>query len=184
MAVSNEFFGHRIVIIVILSCEIAMAADFHPPDPSHQRLSYAERIGAQWRDFLILVARVLIGLIYVLSGWGKVTGIAAFIASLERQGVPAASVLGYLGAITEFFGGLAILLGFGTRWAALAIFIFTIAATLIGHRYWEAVDPALRRTQQTQFLKNLTMMGGMVLLFITGGGRFSLDRLLWRRRSN
>ena len=73
------------------------------------------------------------------------------------------------------------MLGVGTRYAALAIFIFTIMATIIGHRYWEAADPAFRRTQETQFLKNLTMMGGLILLFITGSGRFSLDRWLLRR---
>ena len=155
-------------------------------DPSQSirpdtQLSSAERIAAQSQDFVILVARVLIGLIYVLSGWGKVTGLDSFVLSLERRNVPAATLLGYVGAATEFFGGAAIMLGFGTRYAALAIFIFTIAATIIGHRYWEFADPALRRQNQTHFLKNLTMMGGLLLLFLTGGGRFGLDRLLRRR---
>ena len=161
-----------------------MATDPSQLTSSYRQFSYAERVGSQWQDFLILVARMLIGLIYVLSGWGKVTGLDSFVLSLERRSIPAATLLGYVGAATEFFGGVAIMLGFGTRYAALAIFIFTVAATLIGHRYWEFADPALRRTQQTQFLKNLTMMGGLILLFITGGGRFSLDRWLWRRRSD
>jgi putative oxidoreductase len=158
-----------------------MTNGLDPPTSAHRPLSYAGRISAQWQDFLILVARVMIGLIYVLSGWGKVSGLDSFILSLERRNVPAATVLGYVGAATEFFGGVAIMLGLGTRYAALAIFIFTIMATIIGHRYWEAADPAFRRTQQTQLLKNVTMMGGLILLFITGGGRFSLDRL-WHRR--
>jgi len=151
---------------------------------TYPQLSSAERNAAYLQDFIILVARVLIGLIYVLSGWGKVSGLDSFVLSLERRNIPAATLLGYVGAVTEFFGGAAIMLGFGTRYAALAIFIFTIAATLIGHRYWEFADPALRRQNQTNFLKNLTMMGGLLLLFLTGGGRFSLDRLLWRRRAD
>jgi putative oxidoreductase len=160
-----------------------MANDPHPSTGPYQPMSHAERISAQWRDFLILVARVLIGWIFVSGGWAKIFGLEAFIAGLERQNVPAPSVLGYVGAATEFFGGLAIVLGIGTRYAALAILIFTIMATLIAHRYWDFTDLAAQRQQRTQFFKNLTMMGGMILLFITGGGRFSIDGLLGRLRS-
>jgi putative oxidoreductase len=148
----------------------------------YRPFSHAERVSAQWRDFLLLVARVMLGWIFVLSGWGKVLDVDRFIAGLERQNVPAATVLGYVGAISEFLGGLAILIGLSTRYAALLILLFTIVATLISHRYWEFTDPAAHRQQHTQFLKNLSIMGGTVLLFITGGGRFSIDGLLTRRR--
>ena len=57
---------------------------------------------------------------------------------------------------------------------------FTIAATLIGHRYWEIADAAARPMQQSHFAKNITIIGGLVLLFVTAGGRFSVDG--WRRR--
>ena len=58
--------------------------------------------------------------------------------------------------------------------------MFTIAATLIGHRYWEIAEPAARRMQQSHFAKNITIIGGLILLYVTGGGRFSIDGL--RRR--
>ena len=144
-------------------------------------LRYDERISAQWRDFLILVARVSIGLIFVMGGWSKVTGVESFTASLGRRGVPAATLLGYMGALSEFLGGVAIIFGFATRYAALLILLFTIIATLISHRFWEFNDPAAYRQQHTQFFKNLTTMGGTILLFVTGGGRLSIDRFLWRR---
>jgi putative oxidoreductase len=58
--------------------------------------------------------------------------------------------------------------------------VFTIIATAIGHRYWEIAEPAARRVQQSNFAKNITIIGGFILLFVTGGGRFSVDG--WRRR--
>ena len=159
-----------------------MAHDTHEYAPPSAHLTYAERINTQWRDFLILIARVLIGLIFVTGGWAKVTAVGAFSASLERRGVPAASLLGYVGALSEFLGGIGIMFGVATRYAALLILVFTIIASLVSHRYWEFTDAAQYRQQRTQFYKNVTMMGGMLLLFITGGGRFSVDALFGRHR--
>jgi putative oxidoreductase len=133
-----------------------------------------------WQNFLLLLGRVLIGWIYVESGWRKLMGMDAFIASLVRRNVPQATFWGWIGAPLEFLGALALLLGAWTRTAALAILLFTIVATLIGHRYWEIAEPAARRMQHSHFFKNLAMMGGILLLVVTGGGRFSVDG--WRRR--
>jgi putative oxidoreductase len=133
-----------------------------------------------WQDFLLLVGRVLMGWIFVESGWRKLMGMDAFIASLATRRVPYATVMGWIGALVEFFGGLALLLGFATRWATLLIILFTVVATLIGHRYWEIADTAARRMQHSHFSKNLTIIGGLVLLLVTAGGRFSVDG--WRRR--
>lgn len=133
-----------------------------------------------WQNFVILLGRVLIGWIYVDSGWRKLMDMSTFIASLVRRSVPQATFWGWIGAPLEFLGGLALLLGAWTRCAALLILLFTIVATLIGHRYWEIAEPAARRMQHSHFFKNLAMMGGILLLTVTGGGRFSLDG--WRRR--
>jgi len=134
-----------------------------------------------WENFLLRAGRVLIGWIYVESGWRKLTGMDAFIASLTRRDVPQATVLGWIGAPLEFLGGLALLFGAWTRCAAAAMIVFTIVATLIGHRYWEITDLAVRRMQQSHFAKNLAIIGGLILLFVTRGGRFSFDGR-WRRR--
>lgn len=133
-----------------------------------------------WHNFLILAGRVLIGWLYVESGFRKLLAMDPFIASLTRRNVPWATVWGWIGTLIEFCGGLALLLGAFTRCAALAILVFTIVATLIGHRYWEIAEPAARRMQHSHFLKNLAIMGGILLLFVTRAGRFSVDG--WRGR--
>src|SRR6476620_4047207 len=133
-----------------------------------------------WQNFLLLAGRVLMGWIFVESGLRKLLGMDGFITSLTNRRVPQASVLGWIGAAVEFFGGLAILLGAWTRCAALALIVFVIVATLIGHRYWEITEPAARRMQQSHFWKNVTILGGFVLMLVTGGGRWSMDGL--RRR--
>ena len=133
-----------------------------------------------WQNFLLLAGRVLMGWIFVESGFRKLIGMDAFIASLTNRRVPYAGVLGWIGGAVEFLGGLALLLGAWTRCAALALIVFVIVATLIGHRYWEITEPAARRMQQSHFWKNVTILGGFVVMLVTGGGRFSVDG--WRRR--
>jgi len=133
-----------------------------------------------WQNFLLLAARVLMGWIFVDAGWRKLFAMDGFIQSLATRRVPYASVMGWIGAVVEFLGGLAILLGFWTRCAAIAIIVFVIVATAISHRYWEFTEPAARRMQQGQFAKNLAIIGGFLLMMITGAGRFSMDG--WRRR--
>src|SRR4051794_15590247 len=116
---------------------------------------------ALWQDFLLLAGRVLIGWLYLESGWRKLMGMDAFIASLAARHVPYPTAFGWVAAPLEFLGGLALVLGCVTRCAALAILIFTIVATLVGHRYWEITDAALRRMQQSHFSKNLAIIGGL-----------------------
>ena len=130
-------------------------------------------------DLWLLIGRILLGSIFVVSGYGKLMGLAAFAASLEKNGVPYASALAPVGACVEFFGGLAIVLGVEVRSAALLMVAFVIVATLISHRFWEFQDSA-QRAQVTQFSKNVAIIGGFVLLHAAGGGRYAVERL-WRR---
>ena len=153
---------------------------FGKTNSSHPLLSYTDAIAAAWQDFLLLCARILIGWIFVLYGWGKVMNVPAFIKS-TLSGAPFANVLGYIAAPLELVGGVLILLGLATRYAAIAIFLFTGAATLVGHRFWEFTG-AQYHEQSVHFWKNVSMLGGLVLLFVTGAGRWSLDRFLARNR--
>jgi len=131
-------------------------------------------------DVVWLLARCLVGGIFVQSGWAKLTGLDQFAASLARNGVPFADVAAVVGASVEFCGGLAVVLGLQTRYAALLMLAFTVVATAISHRFWELQD-ATRRQQEVQFAKNLAIIGGFLLLFVHGAGRFSVDGW-WRRR--
>jgi putative oxidoreductase len=132
-------------------------------------------------DPLLLTARVLLGYVFVIGGWGKLTGLAGFSAYLERQGVPASYALAALGAAVEFLGGVALVLGIAARYAALALIAFTLAATGIAHRFWE-FDQAARGGQVISFNKNMAMVGGFIAVLVAGAGRYSLDHVLARRR--
>ena len=131
-------------------------------------------------DAIWLLARCLIGGIFVQSGLGKLMALDGFAASLAKSGVPMADVMAVIGAVVEFGGGLAVIIGLQTRLAALLMVAFTIVATLISHRYWELADAAARRQQSVQFAKNLAIIGAFLLLLVQGGKRFSLDGW-WRR---
>jgi putative oxidoreductase len=131
-------------------------------------------------DLLILIGRILVGQLYVVSGWGKITAISAFTANMAKAGVPMPEVMGVVGPCVEFFGGLALVFGFMTRYTAALLILFTAVAAMIGHRYWEAAE-AMRRNQEIHFYKNVTIIGGFLFLIVTGGGRFSIDGLLRRK---
>jgi len=142
---------------------------------------WIDRVAAAWGDTICLLARILIGGIFVQSGFQKLMGLDAFAAGLARNGIPTdiAPMLAPIGAGVEFVGGLAIVFGLMTRYAAVLMIVFVIVATLISHRFW-ALQGAERRTQTVQFAKNVAITGGFLCAFFTGAGRLSLDH--WRRR--
>ena len=130
-------------------------------------------------DLALLIGRVALAAVFIPAGFSKLTNIAGFAAGLEKRGLPLADVLAPLGAAIEFFAGIAVLIGLQTRAAAALMILFTVAATLIAHRFWE-FDGAARATQQSAFFKNLAIVGGYLVLMVSGGGRYSVD-WLWRR---
>lgn len=152
---------------------------FGKEQSSHHYLSYADGMAALWQDWLLLVSRVLVGWIFLSSGSLKVLNWSGFADRLiTNSGVPAP--LAYAAPFIEFLGGLALVLGFASRYAALALIAFTIAATWTSHRYW-IVPIEQKQAQSTQFWKNVAIIGGILALFVTGPGRFSLDRWLSKR---
>jgi putative oxidoreductase len=154
-------------------------ASYRRDHDHHDTRPLIDRIAADWGNALWLVGRVLIGVIFVQSGFGKLTNLVGFADMLERAGVPFAFVLAPLGAVAEFAGGIAIVLGIATRYAALVMIGFVIVATLISHRFW-SVPPEQHSMQMVQFAKNVAIVGGFLMVFVTGGGRYALDRWLYR----
>jgi len=131
------------------------------------------------RSTTALVGRILISAIFILGGISKFSHPAATIGYMESAGVPSAHVLMYVAAIAELLGGLAILLGFLTRLGALGLFIYLIPVTLLMHAFWKSTGMAAQM-QQVNFLKNLTIMGGLLAFYAFGPGRFSIDRRMRR----
>lgn len=132
-------------------------------------------------DVILLLGRLALGAIFVKSGLQKLLALGAFAASLAQRGVPASSTWAVIGATVELVGGILIVAGLRTREASLLMILFVVVATGISHRFWEFAEAA-RRAQESQFFKNLSILGGFLLLFVTGGGRYSADRWLRNRK--
>jgi putative oxidoreductase len=146
---------------------------------SHPALSCADGLAAGTADIVLLIGRILMGWIFVRSGFGKMFNIEAVANSFPLRGIPAP--LAYIAVPFEFFGGLALIFGLATRYVLLGFVIFMLVATFSSHRYWEFADPAARRAQDSSFYKNLAMLGGIFFLFVCGPGRWSLDNWLRKR---
>jgi putative oxidoreductase len=131
-------------------------------------------------DTLALVARLLIGWLFLDYGWMKLMGHDGTVRYLTGLHVPAPELMYWLVVLAELGIGVALILGIAARYASLFTFVYLIIATAIAHRYWE-VPPAAVGAQYANFCKNLAIMGGTLLLYVLGAGRFSLDAWLRRR---
>ena len=127
------------------------------------------------KQYAPLVGRALLSSIFIISGWGKITGFSGTAAYMASKGMPIPDVLLVAAIIIELGGGLMVLLGWKARWAALAIFLFVIPTTLIFHAFW-AVDAAQVQNQMINFMKNIAIMGGMLYVVAYGSGPCSLDK--------
>jgi putative oxidoreductase len=127
------------------------------------------------RDWAALLGRILLAAIFVISGFGKITGFEGTVGEIASKGLPLPQVLAVIAILIEFGGGLAIVAGWKTRWAALAFIVFLIVITPIFHGYW-ASPPDQMMEQQINFMKNLSILGGSLLLFTFGPGRYSVDK--------
>ena len=125
-----------------------------------------------------LLGRVLVAAIFLRSGVGKVLNFETVAAMMAGKGMPMSQLL-LMGAIAiEFVAGTALVLGYRTRWAALALIVFLVPATLIFHNFW-AADPAQLQNQTNHFFKNVAILGALVFFMGNGPGAPSLDQ---RRR--
>jgi putative oxidoreductase len=145
---------------------------------SHPALSGADRLASSTADILLLIGRILLGYIFVRSGFPKLLDISAVMATYPPRGLP--PMLAYISVPFEFFGGLALLFGFATRYVLVGFLIFMLVATFSSHRYWDY--PAAQQVVQAgNFYKNLAMIGGVLFLFVVGPGRLSIDGWLRKR---
>ena len=147
---------------------------------SHHYLSCADNIAVMWQDFLLLVGRIMIGWIFMQSGWAKIGSIAAYSKTFPRRGLQ--EWMAWVSVPAEFVGGIFLIVGFATRYTVLVMLFFMVVASFSSHAYW-SVPEAQYRGQHTQFWKNVSMTGGLVVLFVTAAGRWSLDHLLFRKKS-
>jgi putative oxidoreductase len=123
---------------------------------------------------LALLGRVLLALLFITSGLSKIGGFEGTAGYIASKGLPMAAVVAGLTILVELGGGLAIAFGFMTRWAALALAVFTLLAAVIFHNYW-AVPAEQVMMQQINFWKNISIVGGFLALAAFGPGAISID---------
>ena len=119
------------------------------------------------------IGRLFLSMIFIFSGFTKITGYAATQGYMESMGVP--GMLLPLVIAVELFGGLAILFGFKARFVAILLVGFNIISALIFHQFW------IDESQMNPFMKNIAMAGGFLMIFAHGAGAYSIDNSNHRR---
>ena len=123
---------------------------------------------------LAFIGRLLFALLFLPAGWGKLTDFADSVAYTASSGLPLPELATAAALTVEIVGSLALILGLGTRWAALALAFFTLLAALFFHNYW-AMPADKAMMMQLMFFKNMAIMGGLLTVAAWGAGAWSLD---------
>ena len=131
----------------------------------------------QIKDPLLLIARILMMILFVVFGWQKLMGFSGTVAYFSQGGVPLPFVAAPIAVIMELGVGLAIVLGLLTRPLAILLALYTLATAILGHHFW-TMSGAEQVDNEIHFLKNVSIIAGLFLLYLTGAGRFSLDEKL------
>ena len=125
----------------------------------------------------VLLGRVLYALIFLMASLGHFS--QGTINYAAAHGVPLATVAVPLSGIVALLGGLSVALGYKAKWGAGLLALFLIPVTLMLHNFWAMQDPATAQIHQVMFLKNISMLGGALLILNFGSGPLSLDA--WQR---
>ena len=121
-----------------------------------------------------LLARLLLAALFLPAGISKIGGFAGTAGYIGSVGLPMPELGAAIAIAVEVLGGIALIIGFGTRWAALALAVFTLVASFFFHAYW-ALPAEQQMLQQLMFMKNIGVVGGLLALAAFGAGAFSLD---------
>src|SRR5215471_13388327 len=140
-----------------------------PKGSSHSLLSHADGIAAGMTDTLLLIGRVLLAAVFLLTVWGGSPNVG-YLTSINFVNP---SIMSPLAVAVEWIIVILLVLGLGTRYGALLGLAFVIVATIAAHRWW-GYPQAAQQVQYIFLTKNLAIAGGLIVLFVTGGGRFSV----------
>jgi putative oxidoreductase len=131
-----------------------------------------------WQAAVVVLGRFFFALIFLFAAPNHFT--KQTIVFSASQGVPLASIVVPLSGVVAIAGGLSILLGYRARLGAWLIVLFLIPVTLMLHKFWTVQDPMMAQIQMILFMKNISMLGGALLISQFGAGPFSLDARHWR----
>ena len=140
---------------------------------SHPLLSCADGVAAGMSDTLLLIGRILIAAMFLLTVWFGSPNVG-YLTSINFI---SPDIMSPLARIVEWIIVVSLVLGVGTRYGALLGLAFVVIATVAAHRWW-GYPQAAQLVQYTFLTKNLAAAGGLIVLFVTGGGAISVDRFL------
>ena len=143
-----------------------------------------EQLAAAVKGFLSLLGRLCLAAVFVASLVGsKIPQFQQTTELMASEGVPNPK-LALAGAIFILaIGGLSMILGAWTRIGAFCLLLFLAAATWYFHDFWNMTDPTQRQLQTIQFMKNVAIAGGLLALLAFGGGSWSVDGWIGRKRA-
>jgi putative oxidoreductase len=124
--------------------------------------------------------RILLAWVFLAVAYGAITNFAGSLGYFKSLNVSSPELFTWVALFIELVISASLILGIGTRYGAVLAFVFVIVATALAHRYWEFPAGPQQIGQYNNFLKNISIMGGALAIFVTGGGRFSMDRMLAR----
>jgi putative oxidoreductase len=127
-------------------------------------------------DELTLAARLLLATLFLIFGYRKLRDYSGTVSQMVRLGVPIPVLAAAVATFMELPVAFAVAVGAFARPSALLMFFYTLGTALIGHRYW-TITGADRVVSMDGFYKNLSIMGGFLLLYIHGAGKYSIDAL-------
>ena len=128
-------------------------------------------------DELILAARLLLVTLFLIFGWRKLRDFSGTVSQMRELGVPMPVLAAGVATFMELPVAFAVAIGAFTRPSALLFVLYTLGTALIGHRYWTMTGTE-KIDSMDSFYKNLSIIGGFLLLSITGAGKYSIDALL------
>jgi len=126
-------------------------------------------------DAAALVGRILLAVLFLKSGWGKIGGFDQTAAMMASKGVPLANIALIVTILLELGGGVLLVIGYKARWVGLAFALWLIPVTIMFHGYWNVPADQVMN-QSTNFFKNVSIFGGMLMVFAFGPGRYSVDQ--------
>jgi putative oxidoreductase len=127
-------------------------------------------------NVIILAARLLLAALFLVFGWRKLMDFSGTVSQMVQLRAPTPVLAAGVATFMELPVSFAIAVGAFTRPLALLMFLYTLGTALIGHRFW-TVNDAERVDSMDSFFKNLSIVGGFLLLFVTGPGKYSIDVL-------
>jgi putative oxidoreductase len=127
-------------------------------------------------DEIILAARLSLATLFLIFGWRKLRDYSGTVSQLVRDRAPMPALAAAVAIFMELPVAFAVAVGAFTRPAAVLMALYTLGTSLIEHRYWTTTGATQVETMEA-FYKNLSIIGGFLLLYVTGAGKYSIDAL-------